>query len=81
MIRRRIQDSIRRAMSDAPVVLLNGARQTGKTTLAPTDEANRCNLRHVAPKTLQKALYRGSPDRKTPLNHRTVLGFRLAQKG
>jgi len=23
----------------------------------PTDEANRCNLRHVTPKTLQKALY------------------------
>ena len=23
----------------------------------PTDEANRCNLRHVAPKTLRKALY------------------------
>src|ERR1039457_2582014 len=25
----------------------------------PTDEANRCNLRHVTPKTLQKALYVG----------------------
>ena len=34
MIRRNIQDSIRRAMADNPVVLLNGARQTGKTTLA-----------------------------------------------
>lgn len=34
MIRRNIQDSIRRAMADTPVVLLNGARQTGKTTLA-----------------------------------------------
>jgi predicted AAA+ superfamily ATPase len=34
MIRHHIQDSIRRAMSDTPVVLLNGARQTGKTTLA-----------------------------------------------
>lgn len=34
MIRRNISDSIRRAMSDTPVVLLNGARQTGKTTLA-----------------------------------------------
>jgi predicted AAA+ superfamily ATPase len=34
MIRRHIQDSIRRAMADTPVVLLNGARQTGKTTLA-----------------------------------------------
>ncbi|CAK0776697.1 conserved hypothetical protein [Gammaproteobacteria bacterium] len=34
MIRRHIQDSIRLAMTDTPVVLLNGARQTGKTTLA-----------------------------------------------
>ena len=34
MIRRTIQDTVRRAMSDTPVVLLNGARQTGKTTLA-----------------------------------------------
>jgi hypothetical protein len=25
----------------------------------PTDEANRCNLRHVTPKTLQKTLYTG----------------------
>jgi predicted AAA+ superfamily ATPase len=34
MIRRNIQDYVRRAMADTPVVLLNGARQTGKTTLA-----------------------------------------------
>lgn len=34
MIRRHIEDSVRRAMTDTPVVLLNGARQTGKTTLA-----------------------------------------------
>ena len=34
MIRRPIEDSVRRAMADTPVVLLNGARQTGKTTLA-----------------------------------------------
>lgn len=33
MIQRHIQDSIKRAMADTPVVLLNGARQTGKTTL------------------------------------------------
>ena len=36
MIRRNIQDSIQRAMADTPVVLLNGARQTGTTTLART---------------------------------------------
>ena len=34
MIRRHIEDSVLRAMADTPVVLLNGARQTGKTTLA-----------------------------------------------
>ena len=34
MIQRNIQDSVQRAMADTPVVLLNGARQTGKTTLA-----------------------------------------------
>src|SRR5205814_7359227 len=34
MIRRTIENSIRQALADTPVVLLNGARQTGKTTLA-----------------------------------------------
>ena len=34
MRRRNVQDTVRRAWSDTPVVLLNGARQTGKTTLA-----------------------------------------------
>lgn len=34
MLRRMIEEPIRRAMADTPVVLLNGARQTGKTTLA-----------------------------------------------
>lgn len=33
MIRRSIENAIRLAMADTPVVLLNGARQTGKTTL------------------------------------------------
>ena len=31
-----IEDAVRRAMADTPVVLLNGARQTGKTTLVQT---------------------------------------------
>jgi len=34
MIQRNIEDAIRLALSDTPVVMLNGARQTGKTTLA-----------------------------------------------
>ena len=33
MIQRSIKDSVLRALADTPVVLLNGARQTGKTTL------------------------------------------------
>jgi len=33
MTQRNIQDAVRRAMADTPVVLINGARQTGKTTL------------------------------------------------
>ncbi|NGZ94692.1 MAG: hypothetical protein CV089_00915 [Nitrospira sp. WS110] len=34
MIQRHIMQSVQVAMADTPVVLLNGARQTGKTTLA-----------------------------------------------
>jgi Mg-chelatase subunit ChlI len=34
MIRRRIEHAIREVLADTPVVLLNGARRTGKTTLA-----------------------------------------------
>jgi len=34
MIQRNIEDSVRRALTDTPVLLLNGARQTGKTTLS-----------------------------------------------
>jgi len=33
MIRRFIEHNVQRAMTDTPVVLLNGARQTGKTTI------------------------------------------------
>jgi len=34
MIQRNIGEAVRQALADTPVVLLNGARQTGKTTLA-----------------------------------------------
>ena len=36
MIRRRIEVNLRAALGDTPVVLLVGARQTGKSTLART---------------------------------------------
>ena len=34
MTRRSIEHAIREVLADSPVVLLNGARRTGKTTLA-----------------------------------------------
>ena len=36
MYRRSLEEPLRTALADTPVVLLNGARQTGKTTLART---------------------------------------------
>ena len=36
MYRRNITDSIIEALSDTPVILVNGARQTGKSTLCET---------------------------------------------
>ena len=48
MIRRSIEESVRQAMADTPVVLVNGARQTGKTTLAQAipgkTGAHQCNV-------------------------------------
>ena len=42
----------------------------------PSDEANRCNLRHVAPKALQKALYVGYLESGKPLQ---VVGLGQSQ--
>jgi len=42
----------------------------------PSDEANRCILRHVAPKALQKALYVGYLESGKPLQ---VVGFGQSQ--
>src|SRR5271166_319462 len=38
MIHRNITDHLLQAMADTPVVLVNGARQTGKSTLVQSDE-------------------------------------------
>jgi predicted AAA+ superfamily ATPase len=38
MLRRHITDSLAQALSDTPVVMINGARQTGKTTLIQSAE-------------------------------------------
>src|SRR5579872_533544 len=40
MIRRHITDHLLQALADTPVVLVNGARQTGKSTLVQTSELN-----------------------------------------
>ena len=38
MIHRNITDHLLQALADTPVVLVNGARQTGKSTLVQSDE-------------------------------------------
>jgi hypothetical protein len=43
----------------AAVVIFLFALFLGPNPAKPTNEANRCNPRHVTPKTLQKALYVG----------------------
>lgn len=61
MIRRNIQEYIQKAMTDTPVVLLNGARQTGKTTLAH-ELANEPGTRfHTLDDAATQALAAGDP--------------------
>ena len=38
MIHRHITDQVREALTDTPAVLVNGARQTGKSTLVQSEE-------------------------------------------
>lgn len=38
MIRRHLTEPLRHALADTPVVLVNGARQTGKSTLVQSTE-------------------------------------------
>lgn len=47
MYRRNIADPLQDALADTPVVLLNGARQTGKTTLARADESGKAAAHYV----------------------------------
>lgn len=47
MIQRNIEDAIRLALSDTPVVLLNGARQTGKATLGQIGKTTIYSVRSV----------------------------------
>src|ERR1035438_4161831 len=43
--------------SDEPNPAGSSGAPIAPSSQKPTDEANRCNLRHVTPKTRQKALY------------------------
>lgn len=47
MIKRNITDNLMEALSDSPVVLLNGARQTGKSTLAKWLSTGLHNARYL----------------------------------
>lgn len=47
MIRRHAEEIVRRALRDMPVVLLHGARQTGKTTLAKSIAASKAGMRYL----------------------------------
>jgi len=73
MIRRNIEDAIRQALADTPVVLLNGARQTGKTTLAQALAENTgaeyFTLDDAATLALRALVCRGGPLAAARLAH------------
>ena len=47
MIRRHITDRLLDALADTPVVLVNGARQTGKSTLVQSPELANQNRQYL----------------------------------
>jgi predicted AAA+ superfamily ATPase len=47
MIHRQISDQVRDALTDTPAVLVNGARQTGKTTLVQSAELGEQNRQYL----------------------------------
>src|SRR5918994_3181783 len=47
MYPRNLEGALRRSLRDMPVVLVNGARQTGKTTLVRAIAAGRPGMRYV----------------------------------
>ena len=61
MIRRNIQSRIQDALADTPVVLLNGARQTGKTTLVQSLAGNLSAQYFTLDDVATLALARGEP--------------------
>ncbi len=61
MIRRNIEARLRRAMTDTSVLLLNGARQTGKTTLAQALAAGSASQYFTLDDSATFALAAGDP--------------------
>src|SRR5208282_5895427 len=47
MIHRHITDQVREALTDTPAVLVNGARQTGKSTLVQSEELGEQNRQYL----------------------------------
>ena len=47
MIRRHITDQVKEALTDTPTVLVNGARQTGKSTLVQSEELGEQNRQYL----------------------------------
>jgi uncharacterized protein len=48
MLRRHLTGPLRDALSDTPAVLVNGARQTGKSTLVQSDELGETNRQYLS---------------------------------
>ena len=47
IIRRHITDQVKEALPDTPTVLVNGARQTGKSTLVQSEELGEQNRQYL----------------------------------
>ncbi len=61
MIRRNIEQAVHLALADTPVVLINGARQTGKTTLTQAIGKERTSLYFTLDDAATLALAAGDP--------------------
>jgi predicted AAA+ superfamily ATPase len=61
MIRRNVEQAVHLALADTPVVLINGARQTGKTTLAQAIGKERGSLYFTLDDAATLALAAGDP--------------------
>ena len=47
MLRRHLTEPLRDALTDTPAVLVNGARQTGKSTLVQSKELGQANRQYL----------------------------------